>query len=54
MRSLTPLLLVALAILLIDAGRDLLRNDVWDAAGTILVVILVVLALLSRRPSSGA
>jgi hypothetical protein len=52
MRSLSPLLLVALAILLIDAGRDLLRSDYWDGAGTILVVVVVFLAFRSRRPSS--
>ena len=54
MKSFSKLLLIALAILLIDAGRDILRRDYYDAARTILVVLLSIVALRPRKPSSGA
>lgn len=53
MHSRSPLLVVAGAILLIDAGRDLLDRDFWGAGGTLLVVVLVTVALRPSRPPSG-
>ena len=53
MKHLSPLLLAALAILLIDAGRDLLRGEFWGAIRTALVVVLVALALRPKSAPTG-
>ncbi len=52
MSAISPLILVALAILLIEAGRELLAGDYFGAARTVLVVVLVALGLRRRRPPS--
>lgn len=54
MKHLSPLLIAALAILLIDAGRDLLRGDYWGALRTALVVVLVAIALRPKRSPTGS
>ena len=53
MKNLSPLLVVALAILLIAAVLDFIEGDYWGAGRTALVVVLVALAMRPKQGPAG-